>query len=1308
MSRSQDGSRPDEQVRSSESRLRRPRRRWTGRVETLEPRVVLNAAFDGIGLTAARNDPTFGASLDGMGPDGRPIGIAVIDTGTNGSNPALVESLAAAYDAVLGSPREPSESLDGNGRGSQAGSLIVSDDPTIGVTSMGRIVAVRAVARDGEPQAPFDAVANALQWVIDNARLHNIKVVDLSAVDDQMLNSSDEIRPGGSRLAALDQLIGQLEAQGITVVAAAGDRQPGMTGEGVSTAATVATLGVSAATTPGGPNSSAREELSPLSRRGTAANLISAPGDAMRAVNAKNALTSFRSGSAMASAVVGGVVALLQDAAATFGERSLLPSEIRDILKSTSDVIPDSASAISTAEVDDSGPSAASLSLETGMPATLAEASASLTAMLERMRSEAIAAEPRVSEAIETLLSTLNGHNRTSPSVQAASQTGWRTDNRVQATSDDANSMKVESNETAGGLIQVAQVGENGSLDRIRVDRAVVETINRVRTTVEGELNATLATAVELGVVTTERAAFAAGFIGSDGQNAVGANDVDLYRVETDGQGRLRARVIPTGDNGAGLNAELRIFDAQGQQVARAQAPLGQAVTIATPDQASAARRVFFVGVSALGNAAYDPTTGTGATSGSTTGGYDLEVLLEAPDPNGTAAGAQRLLNLPVVDFTATIGNDPAPIGSVGVVAVGGNDVDMYLARANDDGLFRVQVLGTGTPALTGFLAIYEIDAQTGVRRFLSSSTNPSGTLDNELTVPAIRGNDYLVVIADATNTTFDLDNGYNRRPVGTGGGYRMSAAFDNRDVDGAIPLIGPEAIRTLPVNAQFQRVEGTIGIDPGVDPVGRDGRLDVDTWAFRAESNAVFEMRLAPDASGADPAVSVELWSFDPQTNRAARLASSRETGSTNLAVPVPAGQVVYVTLAADSNARPLWAATTTGIPRAEPFTPIPYAVEARMRPASDLNGLLDDSIRDATGITNLSDGVGVVARLGDDQTRPDGPILARGAADLDLYRIRPTRSGSVTLTTFRLDSTSPDTKLRLFDAQGNEIAANDDFVADAVDNQPVVATLNAGGYSQALVDARLTANLDANVTYFVGVTAVGEGTNDYNALTGQGVAPAAQGLYGLRLEGGGGVPPTPGGRLEDFIVQFGERQRSFVNHVRMVFSDDTNVDALFRSVTTNRPDRIRMFRSNLHGTGLIPVEIADAARREGQDIVLDFGPQGIGGPRATPVPGDAIYTVLIDANLDGRFETRRRFFRLLGDVDGNRIVDRDDVQTVQRAVGVTTPERTELDVNGDGRVDQRDVRLTQRSVGRRVIPPIRASVVESQADDLGSGDFQ
>ncbi len=170
----------------------------------------------------------------------------------------------------------------------------------------------------------------------------------------------------------------------------------------------------------------------------------------------------------------------------------------------------------------------------------------------------------------------------------------------------------------------------------------------------------------------------------------------------------------------------------------------------------------------------------------------------------------------------------------------------------------------------------------------------------------------------------------------------------------------------------------------------------------------------------------------------------------------------------------------------------------------------------------------------------------------------------------------------------------------------------------------------------------------------------------------------------LDQFVVQKGSTGRSFVRYVDMVFDTTANLGAIASSVGTANP-RIRMTYKGMDGTQNVPYGLSNRIAAVDAVLALDFGTQGIGGNRNT-IDGDGIYVVELDLDNNGSFETSRQFFRLLGDVNGDRVVDDKDTQFVAKNIspGIVN---SAADANGDGAVNQIDQLIVVRQRRRRIL---------------------
>lgn len=170
----------------------------------------------------------------------------------------------------------------------------------------------------------------------------------------------------------------------------------------------------------------------------------------------------------------------------------------------------------------------------------------------------------------------------------------------------------------------------------------------------------------------------------------------------------------------------------------------------------------------------------------------------------------------------------------------------------------------------------------------------------------------------------------------------------------------------------------------------------------------------------------------------------------------------------------------------------------------------------------------------------------------------------------------------------------------------------------------------------------------------------------------------------VADFDVQKGADQRSFVRYLDVVFNQEefgSLIDSINDADATN--DRIRLVRRELDGSGTGElVSLAGNVSADGHKMLFDFGPHGIGGDRNSNI-GNGYYQLQFDLDGNGNFQDsddeELSFYRLFGDMNGDRRVDRNDLLAIKRAHGSAGE-----DVNGDGFVDRLDMLAARSNLGR------------------------
>ena len=199
--------------------------------------------------------------------------------------------------------------------------------------------------------------------------------------------------------------------------------------------------------------------------------------------------------------------------------------------------------------------------------------------------------------------------------------------------------------------------------------------------------------------------------------------------------------------------------------------------------------------------------------------------------------------------------------------------------------------------------------------------------------------------------------------------------------------------------------------------------------------------------------------------------------------------------------------------------------------------------------------------------------------------------------------------------------------------------------------------------------------------------------------LDGGGNVvpdidltkafAPPPSLMFTGLTVQNGLAERSFIQTVDVRFNQ---VSAAVAALAQDGSP-VHLIRHNLDGSGGVEIP-RTAYKLSVHDNVLNFyfGQNGLGGQARgnmsltdywnSLIAGDGYYEIAVDLNGNGGIESSEQlfFYRLLGDVDGNRAVDQTDLNIIAAPAG------RYADVNGDGFVNVNDSLLANKSKGRQL----------------------
>ncbi len=296
-------------------------------------------------------DPIIGASQvrSTYQVQGTGMAVAVIDTGVDYNNSALGggfgpnNKVIAGYDFADNSANPMATSSQ---HGTAVAGLIGSDDPSdLGVAPGVNIVALRVT--DSTNTGTLNSVASALQWVVNNHSEYNITSVNMSLSDSGNYAGNWFANDGGAG-QQITELIGQLSAMNIPVIAATGNSFTGQQGEGFA-AIVAGTISVTATDLSGNLLSNAQRLGTALG--GSSATTIAAPGEGLTAPSGASG-TSTVEGTSFATALVTGGVTLLQNIyLSRFGSLPTV-AQLKDWIQESATQITDPVTGITIGELD--------------------------------------------------------------------------------------------------------------------------------------------------------------------------------------------------------------------------------------------------------------------------------------------------------------------------------------------------------------------------------------------------------------------------------------------------------------------------------------------------------------------------------------------------------------------------------------------------------------------------------------------------------------------------------------------------------------------------------------------------------------------------------------------------------------------------------------------------------------------------------------------------------------------------------------------------------------------------------------------
>ncbi len=883
---------------------RSQRHRWIGtrshrssvkdqaiRLERLENRTLLSAAFDVVGITALRADTAY------SGVDGSNIGVAVIDTGLYSTHPDLAPNFAAWYDAVR---RTSSNApFDPNGHGSHVAGTAAARNPEIGVATQARLIGIRGLPDDNEAQPSHDTVLESLRWVINNYQTYNIRVINMSLGSPSNLN-------GNLPSSQYQPFFAELERLGITIVSASGNSYANYAAPGSATPGAYSTLTVANTWEDDGrgdrfgglsggygdryfayEQDAAADRFAATSQRSTLGNQVAAPGSTIYSSwnGDQGKLYNTISGTSMASPLVAGMVALMQDAAFTYGGVYLSPAQVRQIIRASADDITDAnVSTNGRAEVTFDSQGRAMVGPALNLPET-----------------ELTYKRVNVYRAIQQVRATVTGqpvpdpnpvaddiNNTIATAIELPSLDGTRsyefvgnigTDGAVMPGMNDVDVFKIVLESPGIVTFQTAAVmgGTNfdaylrlfnsagaqlafsddagGSLyprlESIRLQPGtyyfgVTSYNNSAYNVVTGAGNTNGQSAGDYNLVVSlsnpdpngafqgavavdSLGAFFNGLIGADMGLSVGSQDVDFFDVVAPDNGTLIIDIdtTPYRMNNTAVDTFIRVFDGNAVQIAEHDDEMFPDNLDSYLELSVLRGQRLYIAVADYSNRNFNPADPFDRSAAGPGGFYDLYLRFRNGDTNGVLTSA--VVGTIGTPIAAVIGSDGGP--TIGFD--GAKDVDFYRLTASSTGLLDVSAVSMDN-SLSAVVSLWTYNTTTGEATRIPDGSGSAARHIFRVT----SGQTYYIAVTGVGNNDFNWFAPWDGSGGDTGS-YVLNTAMRSLS-----------DLASLADNAVAGATPTTLVLGQAIDAaIGRDGSLiqdatDIDLYRFVPSTSGRYQFR--------------------------------------------------------------------------------------------------------------------------------------------------------------------------------------------------------------------------------------------------------------------------------------------------------------------------------------------------------------------------------------------------------------------------------------------------------------------------------
>lgn len=504
--------------------------------------------------------------------------------------------------------------------------------------------------------------------------------------------------------------------------------------------------------------------------------------------------------------------------------------------------------------------------------------------------------------------------------------------------------------------------------------------------------------------------------------------DVNVYSFTAYAKQKIAFDVDQTGN----WNSYLRVFGSNGSQVASNDNAAAPGETIGNEPYLVYEFRsggTYHVAVSSSGNGSYVLSTGLGDRLGTTTGDYTLTMTpLDIDDQTTEAVAMGELLS---------------KADKSGVIDAG-FDVDLYKFTGYAGQVVGVDLdLGSGS-ALDSYVRLFDSTGTELAANDDAAAPGESAGTESYLSFTLTADGIYYVGVSDKSNDGYDALSGLGDVNGSTSGSYALSlVSIDSDDELSEATDLGAIADdvsvpRTISINSDVDLLKFTA-------QAGQKIAIDVDN----ANGSTLNSMLRVFSSNGSQVA-----------SNDNAAAPGESASSESYLLLDVRMAGTYYVGLSGSGNSAYV---TTTGLGDKAGST---GAATITLSPAD-----VDDSISEAVSLGALTT---TLNRTG----------AIENGLDVDVFSFTAYAGQTIGIDLDKTNGTL-DSRLRLFDSTGTQVASND----------------NAAAPEETVgLDSYLTFDITSTGTYYVGVSAT---ENDaYDATLGNGdKVGTTLGAYGLIL---------------------------------------------------------------------------------------------------------------------------------------------------------------------------------------------------------------